>query len=130
MSWITLTLTVLTLQSLGFGCEGSGNERQMLASVEDKVYDLIFMDCEMSGTDGFEATRRLRRLERERGIEPTTVIALTGHATKGDRERCRDAGMSDLISKPVSGDLLEAKLHQWLSHPVSAAALESSPAER
>jgi CheY-like chemotaxis protein len=75
------------------------------------------MDCQMPEMDGFEAVRRYREHERERGLasERLPIIALTANALSGDRERCLDAGMTDYLSKPIDPLKLLALLDQYLS---------------
>jgi len=58
---------------------------------------------------GMEATELIRTYERNMGIAPIPIIALTAHAMIGDRERCLEAGMDDHITKPLRRmDLLNA----------------------
>ncbi len=75
---------------------------------EPTRFPLIVMDVSMPLVDGFQATRTIRAFERENGLTPTPVIALTGHALKDDRQNCLEAGMDDYLTKPVKqGDLLQ-----------------------
>ena len=72
-------------------------------------YDLILMDCQMPGMDGFEATRAIRRMQREYDPRPV-ICALTASAMTGERERCLESGMDDFLAKPFSQQDLMAML--------------------
>jgi len=64
-------------------------------------YDLVLMDMQMPVMDGYAATREIRKWERERGVEPTCIIALTASAFKEDTQRSLDAGCTAHITKPI-----------------------------
>jgi CheY-like chemotaxis protein len=69
------------------------------------------MDIQMPAMDGLEATRRLRENPR---FASTPIIALTALAMPGDRERCREAGANEYMSKPVSLKGLLNTIHKLL----------------
>jgi CheY-like chemotaxis protein len=65
------------------------------------------MDCQMPVMDGFETTRRIRKLESNpTSSGRTAIVALTALAMEGDRNRCITAGMDNYLSKPFTADQL------------------------
>jgi signal transduction histidine kinase len=81
--------------------------------------DLILMDCQMPGMDGFEATRQIRQHEKDHDLPRLPVIALTANALSGDRERCLEAGMDDHLSKPFDDARLAGMLSAYLGAPAA-----------
>jgi PAS domain S-box-containing protein len=106
-----------------------------LAAVEavtSEPFDLVLMDCQLPGLDGFEATRRIRELEADaklatKGGRRLPILALTASATKGDLERCALAGMDDFIAKPVDARRLLSAIASRLAHEDRSPA---APEER
>jgi two-component system, sensor histidine kinase and response regulator len=109
--------TMLVKRGLAVDIASDGSEA--LAMLAAGAYAAVFMDCQMPELDGYEATARIRALER--GGARLPVIAMTAHAMNGDRERCLAAGMDDYLSKPLRADELDAALAQWLGAGVVAA---------
>jgi PAS domain S-box-containing protein len=81
-------------------------------------YDVILMDVQMPGTDGVEATRRIRAAERDRH---TPIVALTANAMGGDRETYLAAGMDDYLAKPMRLAALREMLERYLGGREPAA---------
>ncbi len=79
------------------------------------AFDLVLMDIQMPVLDGYEASARIREMDRSKGIH-TPLIALTANAMTGDRENCLRAGMDGYISKPVSREELLNAIAQFASH--------------
>ena len=74
---------------------------------EDKQYDIIFMDCEMPEMDGYEATHKIRALEKVDNImSPIKIVALTAHAFEEFRQKAIASGMNDHLSKPINTKIL------------------------
>ena len=83
-------------------------------------YDLVLMDVQMPGLDGYAATRRLRAIERERDRAPVPVIALTANAGGDEGARSAEAGCSAHLAKPFS--------RSQLRRAVALQANEAPPA--
>jgi signal transduction histidine kinase/HPt (histidine-containing phosphotransfer) domain-containing protein/BarA-like signal transduction histidine kinase len=99
------------LQKLGYRAEVAANGREVIAALERKAYDVLFLDVQMPEMDGLECAREIcRRWTRDRR---PVIIAMTGNALLGDREKCLTAGMDDYISKPVRIAELQAALERW-----------------
>ena len=79
----------------------NGEEARAAATREHGRFDLILMDCEMPVMDGFAASEAIRAHEAANGHPPCPIIALTAHALVELRERCRAAGMTDHLPKPI-----------------------------
>ena len=103
------------------------NGRTVLDSVLCERFDLVLMDCQMPELDGFEASLRIRALQRD-GRLPARfpIIALTANAVEGGRERCLTAGMNDYLSKllharnsqtPWAAGCRFCQLRRWTSSP-------------
>lgn len=76
---------------------------------------LIMMDVSMPVMNGHQATRTIRQLEAEAGLGcHVPIVGVTAHALDVDRDMCLEAGMDDYMSKPISPELLEAKVRRWL----------------
>jgi PAS domain S-box-containing protein len=106
---------IAVLENYGTIPEIADNGEQAVIMARHNSYDLIFMDCQMPGIDGFEATVAIRRHEADKGSPPATIIALTANAMKGDREKCLESGMNGYLSKPIKESDLEAVLIKWIS---------------
>ena len=109
------------LTQAGFSVDIVDDGQQALDSYKRSSYNLIIMDIEMPQMDGFTTTRAIREIEERivgDGIHRTPghipIIAMTGHAIEGFRERCLAAGMDDFITKPVFRDDLISVVRKWL----------------
>ena len=112
-------LALRLLERMGCRAEVAGNGHEVLAALSKRSFDLILMDCQMPGMDGFEATAQVR--SREGPSRHTPIIAMTAHAMESDHERCLAAGMDDYISKPIRPDDFVRMLDRWLEFRATAA---------
>jgi len=89
--------------------EADGGEAAVELAAQEQL-DVILMDCHMPGVDGFESTRRIRAI----GLT-MPIIALTASVFAEDRRACLQAGMDDVLTKPVMPeDLIRALTHRRL----------------
>ncbi|QID18996.1 response regulator [Nitrogeniibacter mangrovi] len=109
-------VAAMALETLGLAHATADDGAEAIARVSEMRYDAILMDCQMPRMDGYEATRQLRRLEREHGWPRTPVIALTANALAGNDSRCYAAGMDDFIAKPFTIEVLATVLARHLAH--------------
>ena len=101
------------LRKLGYECIVAAGGAEALTALPDGDFDVVLMDCSMPDIDGYETTRRMRRLDSPAASVP--IIAITAHALPGEREKCLAAGMNDYLAKPVSTEQLGAMIKLWTS---------------
>jgi CheY-like chemotaxis protein/HPt (histidine-containing phosphotransfer) domain-containing protein len=100
------------LERLGCRADVATSGQQAVAMHDREPYDLILMDCQMPGMDGYQATAMIRATER--GHRHTPLIAWTTTALQAERKKCAAAGMDDLVTKPTRGPELQELLARWL----------------
>ncbi|HOC49955.1 MAG: response regulator [Verrucomicrobia bacterium] len=99
------------LSKLGYRADVVSNGREVLETLGQKPYDLLFLDVQMPEMDGLEAARQI--CQRWPADKRPRIIAMTGNAFVGDREKCLQAGMDDYISKPVRVGDLQSAIERW-----------------
>ncbi|MDF0659051.1 MULTISPECIES: response regulator [unclassified Rhizobium] len=101
------------LQGTGLSFLVVDNGEEAVAAWERHTPRIIMMDVSMPVMNGHQATQTIREREKGQGHR-VPIIGVTAHALESDRELCLDAGMDDYMSKPISPELLEEKIRQWL----------------
>ena len=105
------------------------NGKLALEQFMAKRPDLVLMDVSMPEMNGLEATEAMRSAERDAGDGVRTpIIGLTAHALKGDKELCLEAGMDDYMPKPISPNVLQAKIAEWLEKSGKSDTTQSAVA--
>ncbi|MGB5375472.1 MAG: ATP-binding protein [Polyangiales bacterium] len=104
-------VTEALLRKLSCNVDIATDGREALEKAKANDYDIVFMDCHMPLIDGFQATKRIRQLPDK---EDLPIVALTASVAEEDRVRCLDAGMNDVVCKPVRTSMLAKALERWV----------------
>jgi signal transduction histidine kinase/CheY-like chemotaxis protein len=109
-------VAIFNLQKFNHRVELAENGKIAIEKFKTQPYDLVLMDVQMPVMDGYEATRTIRALEREKsrqtGIEiHTPIVAMTANAMKDDEEKAFDSGMDAHLAKPFSAEKLIGIIH-------------------
>lgn len=99
------------LTKAGYRVDVANNGREAVEAylATPDRFDLIFMDIQMPGTDGIQATREIRAA----GFTAVPIVAMTANAMEGDRERCLCEGMNDYVAKPIRRELVYEMIKKW-----------------
>ncbi len=100
------------LERLGCMVEIVATGVDAVDAVVRNSYDAVLMDCQMPGMDGYEATARVRSIEK--GERRVPIIAMTANVQRGDAEKCIASGMDDYLPKPLKLGALREKLTAWI----------------
>jgi signal transduction histidine kinase/ActR/RegA family two-component response regulator len=107
-------VAVRMLEKSGVVVDVANDGAEAIAHLLAARYDLVLMDCQMPGMDGYEATARIRLGEAGEDARHIAIVAMTANALVGDREKCLQSGMDDYLAKPVRRADLEGMVGQWL----------------
>jgi CheY-like chemotaxis protein len=102
-------LACFILDKIGCSVEIANDGSEAIEILRDKAYDLILMDINMPGLDGYETTRMLR----EHLVIETPIIAFTTNVLEEDIQRCLDCGMNDHLGKPYTEQQLSSIIYKW-----------------
>ncbi|MFM7726069.1 MAG: response regulator, partial [Flavobacteriales bacterium] len=100
-----------TLQMLGHSIISVASSKEVIEKSKRNDYDLIFLDVKENELDGIETTRQLKQLVDEDSLP--VIIGLTNDQQK-DKARCIQAGMNDILEKPMKPELLQEKIRSWI----------------
>lgn len=119
------------LRRLGCTVRNARDGEQAVAEWALGGVDLVLMDVQMPGTNGLQATQRIREQEAQRGLARTPIVAVTANAMSDDRTICLAAGMDGYTPKPVSPQALISAMEAALRGQVDPPALsvQAAPAE-
>jgi two-component system, sensor histidine kinase and response regulator len=99
------------LEDAGLAVDVASDGKVALDMVQRAAYDLVFMDMQMPVMDGLAATRRMRATA---GLGWLPIVAMTANAMESDRQRCLEAGMNDVVVKPIDPEALWDTLLRWV----------------
>ncbi len=104
------------LKKLGYSIVIAENGEMAVQKFQQEKFDLILMDIQMPVMNGFDASIKIREIEKENPeSDPIPIIALTANAMKGDMEKCISAGMDSYLSKPFKTNELLSTLKSFIS---------------
>ena len=86
--------------------------QEALDIIEKQTFDLVLMDIQMPGMNGYETTKHIRKAFT---VDELPIIAMTAHATEDAKQSCFEAGMNDFIAKPIEPSRLDKLLNQYLT---------------
>ncbi|MFH0989007.1 MAG: response regulator [bacterium] len=107
---VNQTVALHLLKKLGYTADVVSNGLKALEALEQRQYDVLFMDIQMPEMDGLEATRQIRK--QFSPDQQPRIIAMTAHALDEDRMECFAAGMDDYLLKPINIEQLQQSLAQ------------------
>jgi len=110
---INQTLAVRLLEKHGYSVTVAPDGQAAVGAFQTGVFDLVLMDIQMPGMDGFEATAAIREREKLTGGH-IPIVAMTAHALVGDQQKCLASGMDGYVSKPIRTSELFATIERML----------------
>ena len=92
----------------------ASNGKEALDCLDKDKFDLVFMDCQMPVMDGYEASKKIKKMIAKKEVPDIPIVALTASIMPGNREKCLAAGMDGYIAKPANKIKLQEAMHMWV----------------
>lgn len=108
---------IQVLERAGHSVTAAESGPAAIELVENCEFDVVLMDIQMPGMDGYETTRRIRAIQEKSGLPVCPVIAFTADAMTDVEEKCLAAGMNGYVSKPVKPRELVAAIESVFQEP-------------
>nr|WP_243434626.1 response regulator [Pseudomonas sp. 30_B] len=124
-----LLLVKTLLNDMGAQVVAVDSGQAAVDAVQRERFDLVFMDVQMPGMDGRQATDAIRRWEAEREVSPVPIIALTAHALANEKRALLQGGMDDYLTKPIDERQLTQVLLKWTGMRLGAPRTEAHSSE-
>lgn len=107
---------VAMLEKMGLSVDVASNGKEALSLYQANplAYHMVLMDCEMPEQNGYETTQYIRDFEQENKLRAVCVVALTAHVQEAQQQCCLDAGMNDVLTKPLAFNSLKTCLLKYL----------------
>lgn len=112
------------LSLLGCYVEHAVNGLEAISKFSDGNFDIVLMDCQMPRLDGFEATRKIREIERDSHLRRTPIYALTAGTSSEDRKKFEESGMDGYLAKPFTLAQISSLVSSIASDSVSISLKE------
>ncbi|MEO4047881.1 response regulator [Pseudomonas sp. CAU 1711] len=126
-----LLLVRTLLGDLGAEVSAVDSGQAAVAAVREQDFDLVFMDVQMPGMDGRQATAAIRQWEQEQERAALPIVALTAHALANEKRALLQGGMDDYLTKPINERQLAQVVLKWTGlalRNVAATPAAATPA--
>ncbi|CAJ0776126.1 Sensor histidine kinase RcsC [Ralstonia mannitolilytica] len=100
----------------------AGTGEAALEQFASTAFDMVLLDCNLPGIDGYTVAQRMREIERQRGTDRTPIVAISAAADDAHRTRCLDSGMDGVLGKPLRLAALRELIELWCGHGDSGAS--------
>lgn len=113
---INLIIIAKKMQEIGFETDTVHNGQEVLSSLASKKYDILFLDIDMPLLDGYQTTEQIRAI-KEDYYQRLPIFLMTAYSYDDVKEKIKDIGVSDFLTKPFDMHLLLQKLQKHLINP-------------
>jgi two-component system sensor histidine kinase BarA len=125
-----LLLVQTLLDDMGAQVSIANSGYEAVEKAAEQTFDLIFMDVQMPGMDGRQATEAIRQQESDSGRNSVPIVALTAHALANEKRALLQSGLDDYLTKPISERQLAQVVLKWTGLALRNQSVEPASASK